>query len=245
MSEQSESSVKAGARATQLCEQIMAGVVGADNQFVTEHFRWLLFIVRNKFRNTDLHMDIVQDAFMLVISKLRNHEIRQPHTIRAYLRSCAINIGHEYLRKNQKYNSSMAQDQLDWLADEQIGILDQLAWEDGLRQVKQVVEELPTQRDRQILRLFYFDHHSKADICVLLDLSPAHFDRVIYRARERLKALIERSGGSSGDDQTLSQQSTNQNNSNRQILNRIISESRQLITLMSSWCRSFWPWSKA
>ena len=243
MSEQTDSSDRAGERATQLCEQIMAGDAGAENQFVTEHYRWLLFIVRQKFRNTDLHMDIVQDAFMLVITKLKSNQVRQLHTIRAYLRTCAINIGHEYLRKNQKYSSAMAQDQLDWLADEQTGILDQLAWEDGLRQVKQVVEELPTERDREILKLFYFAHHSKAEVCEQLDLSAAHFDRVIYRARQRLKELIERSGGSSGGDQTLSQQSTNKRNTNRQVLNRISSGSHRLITHLISWCLS--PWRRS
>lgn len=236
MAVQSDSTQKPGDMITRVCEQIMAGDVVAENQFVADHYRWLLFIVRQKFRNTDLHMDIVQDAFMLVITKLKTNEVKQLHTIRAYLRTCAINIGHEYLRKNQKYSSSLSQDQLDWLADEQTDILDQLAWEDGLQQVKQVIGDLPTERDRDILNLFYFAHHSKAEICEQLDLSPAHFDRVIYRARQRLKELIQRSGGSSGGANTLNEQSTNNKTTKPNVLNRMISGAHNLISqLLRAW----------
>jgi RNA polymerase sigma factor (sigma-70 family) len=242
MTEESDSSARPGEHATQLCEQIIAGDQAAANQFVAQHFRWLLFIVRNKFRNTDLHMDIVQDAFMLVITKLQNNEVRQLHTIKAFLRTCAINIGHEYLRKNQKFSSSMAQEQLDWLADQQTGILDQLAWQDGVQQVKQVMQELPTERDREILTLFYFEDRSKHSICEHLSLTPAHFDRVIYRARQRLKELIHGQGGSFGDPQTLSEQPTKKPKARRNLLNRLAAGAGHLINqVLRPWQR---PWRR-
>lgn len=197
MIESSDSSQKE--HITMLCQKIIVGDTQAENEFVTLHYRWLLFVVRKKFNGTDLHMDIVQDAFVLVIAKLKSQEVKQHHTIRAYLRTCAINIGYEYLRKNKKYASAIDQDYLSGLKDDQLDILDQLEWQEGIDHVKQVIDELPTPRDRQILNQFYFEEQSKTDICDQFELKPAHFDRVIFRAKQRLKALIEAKSGRNDD----------------------------------------------
>jgi len=51
---------------------------------------------------------------------------------------------------------------------------------------------LPTERDRQLLTRFYLDGIDKQQLCHDLGLSPKHFDRVLMRARSRLRTIIER-----------------------------------------------------
>jgi RNA polymerase sigma-70 factor (ECF subfamily) len=58
--------------------------------------------------------------------------------------------------------------------------------------VRQVLQELPNPRDRALLVRFYLRDEPKADICRDLGLTEEHFNRVIFRARERLRALLER-----------------------------------------------------
>ena len=58
--------------------------------------------------------------------------------------------------------------------------------------VMAVLDELPTKRDRQILIRFYLDGVDKQQLCRELGLSPKHFDRVLMRARSRLRTIIER-----------------------------------------------------
>jgi DNA-directed RNA polymerase specialized sigma24 family protein len=55
-----------------------------------------------------------------------------------------------------------------------------------------LLEELPTQRDRMVLVRFYLDGVDKQQLCRELGLSPKHFDRVLMRARTRLRSIIER-----------------------------------------------------
>ena len=55
-----------------------------------------------------------------------------------------------------------------------------------------LLDELPTQRDRQLLIRFYLEGGDKQQLCRELGLSPKHFDRVLMRARSRLRVIIER-----------------------------------------------------
>jgi hypothetical protein len=55
-----------------------------------------------------------------------------------------------------------------------------------------LLDELPTARDRQVLIRFYLDGSDKQSLCEEFGLSPKHFDRVLMRARSRLRTIIER-----------------------------------------------------
>lgn len=174
----------------ELAEKITAGEASASNEFVQINYSWLLFIVRNKFSKSNNHEDIVQDTFMLVIKKLQQGAVNNPITILAYLRTTAINIGFEYLRKDKKFASAVDQEMITIIADAKDDILSTLIWDDKISYVKKVIAELKIQRDKDILTKFYFDEESKVSICSKLDLSTEHFDRVLYRAKDRLKQLI-------------------------------------------------------
>jgi len=54
-----------------------------------------------------------------------------------------------------------------------------------------LIEQMKVPRDREILYRFYVRDQGKPLICDALDLSNAHFDRVINRARNRFRALVE------------------------------------------------------
>jgi RNA polymerase sigma-70 factor (ECF subfamily) len=179
-------------KASELARGIMSGDKYSGNEFVSLHYRWLLYVVRKKFSRVSSHEDIVQDSFMLVITKLQQGLVNNPDTIRSYLRTTAINIGYEYLRKDKKYISAVDQDSLDIFEDVTSDVLSNLEWDNGINHVKQIMTELPTDRDREILTQFYFEDQDKTEICKKLDLSSEHFDRVLYRAKQRLKELISK-----------------------------------------------------
>lgn len=69
--------------------------------------------------------------------------------------------------------------------------LDREQWAKAARLM---LEELPTPRDRDLLVRFYLNDESKDDVCAALGLSDEHFNRVIFRARNRFRALLERRG---------------------------------------------------
>ncbi len=179
----------------ELAQKIAEGNSSAEGEFVGLNYRWLLFIVRRKFNQSNNHEDIVQDTFMLVIAKLKQGSVRNPQAILGFLRTAAIQIGYDYLRKDKKFTSDIDPDLMETFSDAQEDILSTLIWNDKLKFIKEMIDGLKIQRDKDILINFYLKDQSKQSICNDLDLSPAHFDRVIFRAKERLKKIIEQQGG--------------------------------------------------
>ena len=51
-------------------------------------------------------------------------------------------------------------------------------------------ETIKGKRDRAILYQYYVLEESKEQICIKLDLSPMHFNRVLFRAKQRLQKLL-------------------------------------------------------
>jgi DNA-directed RNA polymerase specialized sigma24 family protein len=62
--------------------------------------------------------------------------------------------------------------------------------------VRQVIQELGTSRDRDILLRFYIAEEDKDRISADFGLSSLQFNRVLHRARERYREIyLERAGG--------------------------------------------------
>lgn len=178
----------------ELAAKIASGDNAVSNEFVQINYKWLLFIIRRKFAQSNNHEDIVQDTFMLVLNKLQQGKVNNHKAIMGFLRTTAINIGFEYLRKDKKFTSAIDQDYLDVIEDAKEDILSTIIWDDKVKYVKQVMDELKKQRDKDILIKFYFKDQNKPSICDELALSTEHFDRVLYRAKQRLKQLIDKKG---------------------------------------------------
>lgn len=63
--------------------------------------------------------------------------------------------------------------------------------------MRQVIQELGTSRDRDILLRFYIAEEDKDRISADFGLSSLQFNRVLHRARQRYREIyLERSGGS-------------------------------------------------
>ena len=46
-------------------------------------------------------------------------------------------------------------------------------------------------RDQDLLKRFYLSGDTKGDLCAEYGLTDSHFDRVIFRARQRFKSIWE------------------------------------------------------
>jgi DNA-directed RNA polymerase specialized sigma24 family protein len=70
-------------------------------------------------------------------------------------------------------------------------------YEDLLRKeeadiVRQILKEMTSERDIQVLFRFYLAEHDKERICADLGLTNLQFNLVLHRARERYRKLYER-----------------------------------------------------
>jgi RNA polymerase sigma-70 factor, ECF subfamily len=150
-------------------------------------------LILRRVRDPELAADILQDAAVTTLEKLRSGGIAHPENVGGYLYRVALNHLRNHRRKDRTAVSSP--DALDELRDvesdpewERVG---RPQWAAAARRV---LEEMPTARDRELLVRFYLDDEEKEQICQELHLSPEHFNRVIFRARNRFRALLEQRG---------------------------------------------------
>jgi RNA polymerase sigma-70 factor, ECF subfamily len=149
-------------------------------------------LIMRRVRDPQLAADILQDAAVTTLEKLRAGEIAQPSCIGGYLYRVALNHLRNYRRKDRTaLSSSEGLESLPDHEDSDIAGIDRAQWAKAARLL---LEELPTSRDRDLLRRFYLNDEGKEEICASLGLSDEHFHRVIFRARNRFRALLERHG---------------------------------------------------
>ena len=139
--------------------------------------------------------DLTQETLHIVVERVRARTIDDPRKVFAFAAATARNLALNAARKVLRQQTVVDSELVDELAQNLEMEHSDLSEQDD-RQLAEAVaallEELPTERDRQLLMRFYLDGTDKQQLCRELGLSPKHFDRVLMRARTRLRAIIER-----------------------------------------------------
>jgi RNA polymerase sigma-70 factor, ECF subfamily len=150
-------------------------------------------LIRRRVQDPQLAADILQDAAVTTLEKLRAGKVAQPSGIGGYLYRVALNHLRNYRRKDRTATSSSSE--LESLPGDgditDVASIDRGRWAKAARSM---LEELPAPRDRELLVRFYLNDECKESICSSLGLSDEHFHRVLFRARNRFRALLERRG---------------------------------------------------
>jgi len=178
--------------AADLVRQIGLGVRAAEEALVKRYGAGLLYLLKRRSRDPDLALDIRQDALRVVIEKLRSGPIEQPERLAAYLRGVALNLCVAQRRKDFRRATTADSEALEAAADDRAGPSDLLSAEQLKRAVRQLLDELPTPRDRDILTRVYLLDEDKDAICAALGVDSVHFNRVLFRAKQRFRELIVR-----------------------------------------------------
>jgi RNA polymerase sigma-70 factor (ECF subfamily) len=192
-----ESAQDTGARAADLVSRIVEGDAAAEAELVERYSKGVRILLRRLTRDPTLVEDIHQETFLVVLRRIRANELRSASALAAFIRSTARNLLIADRRKESR-TQPLGSDEIEALLESRAAEssrgapqLDQvLASEEGLL-VRNLLSELGTQRDREILLRFYLCEDSKEQVCRDLDVEPRLFNRVLYRARTRLRALWE------------------------------------------------------
>ena len=141
--------------------------------------------------------DLFQDTFRLVLEKLRNGELREPSRLPGFIAQIARSLAIEHYRKATRRKTDPDSDALADVVSPVSGPLSDLLVRERTDLVRQVIQELGTSRDRDILLRFYIAEEDKDRISADFGLSSLQFNRVLHRARERYREVyLERVGGS-------------------------------------------------
>jgi len=138
--------------------------------------------------NTSHAEDIAHDALLTVLLRLRNKSIEQPQFLDRFVYQTAKFSYYSWLRRpaNQPGLFEPLAEHQDPMDTEQ-----QFLRAEQRRLLLVLIGTLRVERDREILRRAYIHDETKLATCEALALTTSHFDRIIFRARERLKHRLE------------------------------------------------------
>jgi RNA polymerase sigma-70 factor, ECF subfamily len=150
-------------------------------------------LILRRVRDPEVAADILQDAAVTTLEKLRSGEIAQPENVGGYLYRVALNHLRNHRRKDRSSQSSAEglEDLKDPDEDSDWKSVGRSQWAAAARHL---LEEMPAARDRDLLVRFYLNEEAKERICRDLQLSQEHFNRVIFRARNRFRELLKQKG---------------------------------------------------
>jgi RNA polymerase sigma-70 factor (ECF subfamily) len=181
--------------AAELVRRIQAGDAAAESEMVERYSRGLLFMLRRRTGDPALADDLHQETFRIVLLRLRGEGIGQPERLSAFILQTAKNLFLGDWRKRTRRGEGYDVEEVPEPADPAPGQLDRVVREEEAGLVRRLIGELDTDRDRQLLLRFYVAEEDKERICTDLGLSSLHFNRVLFRARERFKKLLGEMAG--------------------------------------------------
>jgi RNA polymerase sigma-70 factor (ECF subfamily) len=179
-------------------KRIGAGDRRAEEELVRRYQRGLIYLLQRRTRDPQLAQDLAQETFRIAIEKLRQSPIEQADRIGAYLRGTALNLVIGEVRKHVRRGTSADSDAVDAAADDAAGPFDNVSGEQVKRLVRKLLDELPVPRDREILIKTYLEDQDKSAICEALAVDSAHYNRVLFRAKERFRELLTNAASQRG-----------------------------------------------
>jgi RNA polymerase sigma-70 factor (ECF subfamily) len=162
--------------ATALVKLVKNGDRGAEAEMVERYSRGLRYLLRRKTRDVELAEDFLQETWAIALVKIRGNGLDNPGRLAGYLCGIANNLALGEIRRVSRQRTSV---------NSEIAEVCKL--------VHGFLDDLKKDRDREILKRFYVREEDKESICRRLDVDGVHFNRVLYRARQRLKVAIEAS----------------------------------------------------
>jgi RNA polymerase sigma-70 factor (ECF subfamily) len=178
--------------AAELVRRIAARDAAAEGELVQRYRRGILYLLHRLGALPELADDLQQETFRIVIERLRQGGLADPAGLAPFLRGTARNLLIAERRKTARRRTWGDTGELAEAVAPAPSPLQTVLHDEEVRIVRELIAELPTDRDRQLLLRFYVGEEDKDALCADLGLDSLHFNRVLFRARQRFKELMER-----------------------------------------------------
>lgn len=176
-----------------LAGKIVAGDRKAEEELVASFRRGVSAIICRAGVDHAGVEDLVQETFSVAIARIRDGALRDPARLAGFVASVARNLALESLRRMGKREAmeKPGDGQAAAMPSGAAGALDGLLEQENAELVRRVLDELGVERDREVLRRVYLAGDDRDQICEDLGLTRLQLTRVVFRARERYRALYE------------------------------------------------------
>jgi len=175
-----------------LVRRIEAGDPAAEAELVVKYQRGIRTMVTRASRDRSSVDDLCQDVMRVAIEKIRAGAVREPERLSGFIAGLARTRVIDHFRRIDARGAHDAQ-ALVLPSVQAANPLERVLEIERAQIVRTLLRELDSDRDRQVLFRYYLADEEKARICRDLNLTPLHFNRVLFRARERFRDLLRRS----------------------------------------------------
>jgi RNA polymerase sigma-70 factor (ECF subfamily) len=181
-----------------LAKAIASGDRRAEQQLVERFQRGVRVILRRAGVPPATLDDLEQEVFRAAIVELRSGALRDPSRLAGFVAGLARNVGLGSLRERGRHPlaAQAVGDGAPDAAEARPDPLGDLLAQEQAALVRQVLSELDTKRDREVLRRLYLLGEGRERICSDLGLDRRQLDHVLSRARQRYRVLYERRAAS-------------------------------------------------
>jgi RNA polymerase sigma-70 factor, ECF subfamily len=180
------------------------------------HYPGLVGILARRTGDQALAADLLQDAIVTALTRLNGAERNDPAVVAGFVfRTALFHLrNHQRLARIRSAPTALSTDDTRWIGEGDGEIALRLDADDEVlaaatataspvaaleradlsAMVRRALEGLGNARDRELIVRFYLDEEDKQSICSQMGLTALHFNRVIHRARERLRAVMVTTG---------------------------------------------------
>lgn len=176
--------------AAALATRVQRGEKASEVALVARYSGGLFSFLRRKTNDGDLADDLHQETFCIVLERLRATGLENPSHLAGFIHATAKNLVIAHFRKQARRKTEPDYAAIDSFKHDGLKQYDAAMRDEQAEMVRTLLDELRSQRDRELLQRFYLGEEEKHSICVMLDLKEKHFNRVLLRARERFKVLL-------------------------------------------------------
>ena len=171
---------------------------GLLDELYLKYRRPLMQVFQQRRIDRDAAQDLLQRTFLQAIEKIRSDGLDDPSNLGGYLYRTATNLATAYWRGELAHQHNNDRDFMTNLQDETLSLEERTDHDLLARAVRELIEELPAHRDREVLERFYLREEPRASICESLNLTNLQLNQVLWRARQRFGEVLRKHGLSRG-----------------------------------------------
>jgi RNA polymerase sigma-70 factor (ECF subfamily) len=163
-------------------------------KLIVANYPGLRTLLAQKAGDPQVGADLLNDAICTTWEKWQAGKIERAEQIAGYVFQVAMNLLRNHRRaageRSDLRAPAAALDSLEAGSDSAAD----LGTSEMAKTVRKLLEDMDSPRDRMLLKRFYLDEEDKASICEELGLSPLQFDKVLHRARKRMRQAVSAQG---------------------------------------------------
>ena len=164
-----------------------------ESEMVERYSRGLGYLLARRIGDDERARDLLQETFCIAIEKLRKTELEKPERLAGYLRGIAVRVALNASRRRKREPAGLDNSAIAAIPDNERRQFQHVASEETQSAVHKTLQSMPVERDRELLIRFYVYDQDKQEICRELGLNSLHFNRVLFRAKNRFRELLEKS----------------------------------------------------